>query len=506
MRNLVYLFVSFVLFYACQSVNQDYYRLSDENKPNEFVDQTKSTTSFQELLKVEPYRIEYIQQITGDFSLQPTHKVVHVCASDLDQLSLFERDTSVVIIKYCQSSNETVLYVPDTENVIDSDSAFPNNNINNKIEINPIDILCPIDYIIPNNIRHQRLYDAFVPSNTQDNNDELRALKPYWINGQIRAYNNRLNQYLPVPYAVIQYYSTRNGITSLYYTSTNSSGNFTMELPDYFEDIQLRLQNTYFTIRYGVSSDPKTINLGTIAPISLDETIFFQCDLPADFFIDVYTAASYYFYGTNDLLNLINKYSSYINIFAYNEDNDSIRGMFSYSTSGASSPFITIYNPEVNNYSGAASKIFGTVLHELGHATQYQALGVNSFDAADSVIVESFASFFGWLNVYRFFDDVVTSHSDVHSICTQGRQNWTPSAASNYTPFYVDLFDDYNQNNYSSIYNQDTISNVPISVILDLSLEETSFASVNSSFSSYVGTYFTSTQYSQFIAPYSIFL
>lgn len=509
MRRLVCLFAYCILIYACQSVDQDYFRLSYENNSNECVDQTKSTTSIQELLKEEPYRLELIQQVLGDYSLQPTHKVVRIYPSDLETLTSFELDTSVIIIKYCQSSNESISYVPDSKSIIDGDITYHGthgNIIANKIDINPIHILCPIDYTIPSNIKHQLLYEAFVPTYTQDNNDETRALKPYWINGQIRAYNNRLNQYIPVPHVVIQYSSTRDGVTSICYTSTNSSGNFTMILPDYTEDIQLRLQNTHFTVRNGVSSDPRTINLGTIAPVIFGETIFFQRDLPANYYIDVYTAASYYFYETNDLLNLINKYSSNISIFAFNENSDSIRGRFSYSPSGNTSPYITIYNPEVNNYSGAASKIFGTVLHELGHATQYQALGASSFDAADSVIVESFASFFGWVNVYQYFEDVVSSHSDVHSICTQGRQSWRPSTTSEYTPIFVDLFDDYNQNNYNSLYNTDTISNVPISVILDLSLDETSISSVITSLSSYVGTYFTSAQYSQFIAPYSIFM
>ena len=126
----------------------------------------------------------------------------------------------------------------------------------------------------------------------------------------------------------------------------------------------------------------------------------------------------------------------------------------------------------------------------------------------DTVIKESFASFFGWYNVYQYYSSVAITHQIVNNICTQGRQTWTASSSNiNYTPIYIDLFDNYNQHTYSSIpYNQDPISGVPINTIINFALGPTSFHNVYYPLASLIGSYYTGSEYSAFISPYSLFL
>ena len=127
-----------------------------------------------------------------------------------------------------------------------------------------------------------------------------------------------------------------------------------------------------------------------------------------------------------------------------------------------------------------------------------------------SVIKESFASFVGWYDVLYYYDSYVHGdHEIVNSICTQGRQSWTHNSGNlNYTPLYIDLFDDYNQHlELNSSYNIDTIENTPISFIVDCSLGPSNFQTVYNNISSGVAEgYFTSNDFSTFINPYSIFL
>lgn len=60
-------------------------------------------------------------------------------------------------------------------------------------------------------------------------------------------------------------------------------------------------------------------------------------------------------------------------------------------------------------------------------------------------LVESYASFIGWYlgNDYYTSKGFVFPYSG-YEINYQGRQEWAPGFG-NYTPFFVDLIDDYNQ-------------------------------------------------------------
>ncbi len=433
----------------------------------------------------------------------PTHTILRIYIDTPEQLQAIERDTSVMIFHYCSPSDSEsyspVHYSPSEKGytyVCDANEAPA-------IDLYPIDVYWPIGKRIPRDYRYRNTGDIFIPYFSLSVEDE-RALQPLYVNGQVRAYDNRLNQYMPIAYARLKYYSRVAGVLTIKYSATDSLGYFTLHKPDPITLIELILENPRFSIRENNTSTVKSFVIDDIG----GNTGFKQEDLGSDFFLDVYRAASYYFYNENSLLNQVTKYNPQesMSIFAVNnpDPSNNYLGLFSY---GGASPYITIYNAYGSDYSGAASKVFGTVLHELGHATHYMTDGYAGLYSTETVVKESFASFFGWYNVMEYYSAVAPNHSTVHSICTQGRQSWTPLSTNlNYTPFYIDLYDNYNQNLYYLNANVDTVSSVPVSALLNMSFGHTTFQSVYNELSTYIGQYFTASEFNTFTSPYSIFL
>jgi hypothetical protein len=314
------------------------------------------------------------------------------------------------------------------------------------------------------------------------------------IGGYIYAYDNSLGQNVPVRNAKIQISGYR--INFIY---TDAEGHF--YLPEWGNiqnaSLTLWLDNNIIIIRDGTTSNQKTIPLGSVSSLWGNNTNV-NIYLPDSFEMNIFQAAGYYSYGQNTLLDLITRYYP-IDIHAidsYTSGQD--YGNFYYSTQWT--PYIYI-----RNYNPLASNIFGTVLHELGHATYYGIEGYNMNNSVPDVIQESYASFFGWYNALCYYSYVGANHSYVHSICTQGRQAWTPNSVNlNYTPIYIDLSDNINQmsayNNTS--YVDDSISGLPVSAILSAAMGPTSFSQVVSILSGYVGVYYNQSSYDNYITNY----
>lgn len=453
-------------------------------------------------------------------------KAIRISINTLEQLEAIEQDTSIVIFHYCTPEDpdgpQPVRYSPSTRGggalVCDAD-------ISPDIYLYPVDVYWPNEKYIPDTIEYSIINDSLLLSLPTEKDRITRhpdfPLQPASIDGQVRAYDNRLLDYVPVGHAKIKYYQRQGSNEVLQYTTTDSTGNFILEVPAVYRDVELLLQNSNYIVRNGNTSEVKSISLGApsfnyFGPLgeagNTEPRInvlpsFMQRDLSSDYFLDVYNAAHYYFYGSNELLNQVTRYSSAsaISVFAVNEPSGTnTLASFNYS----STPFITVYNAYVSNYLERASYIFGNLLHELGHATMYTYLGASTYPTVAKVIRESFAEFFGWLNVFHYYSSVAPSHGSVNSICLCGQQTWQAlSDTLVYTPFYVDLYDNYNQSIYYPYLDvvNDSISAVPVSIILNLALGYTSFSTVCNQLASYTNIYFNTTQYSSFVTPYSIF-
>lgn len=512
MRKALFIFFGFIVF-SCLKPNLS--SLSVRSRGNYSFD-TKSSYTYTDY-NGSRYRI-----ISDPFRLEDeghvyTHRAIRIDIEDMKQLFQLLADTTLYIQFYPFN------YEPVKDSFIHKYNSFIPSSNTEEVECQildrdldtryylPIYVFWPKDKSIPNELNYDVLYNAFIPRQALNNETLSKGSYPS-RDGRLMTYDNRLNQYVPLGNVVIYYTSKVKTILGQWFilpniASVNSNGEFHLAYPATDQYLRIYLANNKFIICEGNSSNVKIILSDTLDNyITGSDSL--EINLPTDFFLDVYKAAQYYFFQGNELLNQVEKYDtlgSAIDIHAIdNSSPDGYLGCF-YNNS---SPYIEVFNAYKTNYTGASSKIFGTVNHELGHATNRARVGQQVMSQTDTVIKESFASFFGWYNVYQYYSSVATTHQIVNNICTQGRQTWTASSSNiNYTPIYIDLFDNYNQHTYSSSpYNQDPISGVPINTILNFALGPTSFHNVYYPLASLIGSYYTGSEYSAFISPYSLFL
>lgn len=455
--------------------------------------------------------IDSTKRKSGIADLSPTHRVERVMIENIDLIHALESDTSVFI--YYQPDDTGGFMEEANEETIWGSTIECKNHpmpLSSLLNASPFYVIVPIDYNLPENLNSTFLFETFIPNSGKRVEKEQvgpgRPVTPAFVTGVLRSYDNRLNAYTPIANAKVNYYSDYSGATVPSFTYTNASGEFRLESPSMQEAVTVSLQNSKYKVRNGMSTNVYTMTIGTLSNLLSYPSTHLTLNYPTNFFFDVYKAARYYFYSSNSLLSAVTKYDSSgssIDIFAVNGPDlqDGYLGYFMPS----SSPYIVIYNPYISNYSGASSMVFGTVLHELGHATNYVSVGVTNMNTTDPIIKESFASFFGWYNVSVFYSSVASSPSMVNDICTQGRQKWTISSSTvSYSPFFIDLYEDYNQHTSLGLaYNDDPISNVALSAILSLAIGPKLFSYVYYYLASFIGTYFTGSEYTTFVAPYS---
>ena len=458
-----------------------------------------------------PLSIDDARVIFSDLSLQPTHRAISFIPESMDQLQKLEANQSLII--FYHPFDYVLLPDPndwETEEAGEAQVDFTKDDCginepdSDSIVLCPIYVLWPISDPIPSNLSYIYYYDAYVSTYTI-NNRELPDPQPVpGVFGYLRSNDNRFGYGTPIRNVQLEYQDD-SGFTQV--SSSDNNGYFFLPFADPNSLCVINLKNDEFFIREGMTSNIKSLSF-YLSDYSMSiENNEYDVYLPTSFYLDVYKAADYYFHGSNNLLNSVIRYDTLgvsINIRTFDSSGpNGGAGYFDHDPT-----FIKIWNNYKNNYVGASSKIFGHVLHELGHATHYVTVGATNMDSTDNMISESFALFFGWYNVWQYYFSLTgNNHFLVNTICTEGRQQWVPySPPDIYSPLFVDLFDMFNQNLANSLYNYDPISGVPLSFILSCSLGPLNFQSVYNSLASGVGTYYSSSQFSSFIAPYSVFL
>ncbi len=457
------------------------------------------------------YLPENIQRLCSDGSLSPTHCALCIYPESMDELHDLEKDKSIIMF-YHPFGYELQPESLDEDNTTDATELFLDGNCgffsegNDSRILRPVYVLWPKSCAIPDSIHYDFLFESHYSEMIIDRSFDIEP--DSGISGYLYSFDNRSSQYSPIKNVQLEFQSIFH-FTRIAYT--DSTGFFFLPYADSDHPLVINLKNDKFSVRDSLTSSIKSLSVPLYDdiynfPSNNCENII---NLPANFYLDVYKAAEYYFNGSNDLLSIVPTYDTLgtsIDIHAIdNASEDNYLGCF-YNNPN---PYICIWNPYKNNYSGASSKLFGTVNHELGHATNRASTGRINMNNTEPVIKESFASFFGWYNVLQYYAALIGSNQNmVNSICTQGRQYWTPSSQNiNYTPIFIDLFDNYNQHTYSgSPYNEDVISNVPITFILSASLGPLQFQSVYNTLISGVGVLYSADDFSSFISPYSLFL
>lgn len=479
----------------------------------------------------QPYRLDSLQNHFGAFvessaglesdrQLAPTHFALKIHVDDLDSFMSLEQDTTLIIsyVPFGYTIAENNNTRSNKESSTYNDNPFSQSGIIEEcklvddedpdVEITPMYVFWPVLREIPSTLSYELLYLAYIPEYAKDHSSNTRSdEEELWLSqmfeagdardveygAYVYAYDNSLSTYVPVKYA-----SVAIGGSRLNYVETDSNGYFALPSwisPQATNSLTLYCFNDTFTVRQGSTTSPVSASLGQISTLWANNNTI-NIYLPYSFELEVYQAASYYFWGSNSLLSQTTQYQSHINIQAINNSSSGYLGLFNYT----STPYIEIYC-----YYTTASFIFGTVLHELGHATHYQYHGQNTMASMPDFILESFASFHGWFCVFQYYVPSVTSHTSVNSICTQGRQTWTSNANNPYTPLYIDLYDNYDQSADYPNAVQDNIAYVPISAIVAASVGPVTYSQVYNILYSYVGSYYTSTQFSTFIQYFNCF-
>lgn len=314
-------------------------------------------------------------------------------------------------------------------------------------------------------------YDGDVISTRADG----RA-KPYTFSGTIRAFDNLVGDYVPVPGAVIKctrWFTTVKAIT-------NANGYYVMEREsqnEYRYAIYWERDNKY-DIREGeydqaVTDGPKTSGSWSV-DMSEDN------GYPRGVNFATITRAAYrYFYGnTGGIYKAEPMATGDLKICYMHEYNsDGSPAYFSPMVSYEIFGDIFIYGKEQDGDLYDTNYIFSYAAHEMGHANHCVAMTKNEFVEVSDLLVESWACFVHSLFFYLEYGDlgVFNMSSLEYGLCSYLYKGYNllheialwPNGNENlkYSCLFIDLYDDCNQHAYDSSLPNDVISGYAPSVL-----------------------------------------
>lgn len=346
--------------------------------------------------------------------------------------------------------------------------------------------ICPVDIIIPEGLDYEKQFCI--------NRGHDVPFVPIGYNIQLETYDSLLEGYVPLRNVKIAL--SYQGLTS--YRFSNECGVVNLDPAFYNQPISeikqtqvtCILSTQDWTITRDDSMTPIHLYLGTIQQIWNNAGVLpFGNDLlpvrisSTTTELEIHRAVDYYFNSNHEISNFISQ----------NESGTIIHAMSSTHPEGwlgctwASISRINIYNVGNPN-----CKTISTVLHELGHIHHYCFDNYNYYNLCEDIVLESYASYVGWYvgELYYLSKGYVRPYYGAQ-INQQGRQYWTNSSGSNYSPFFVDLIDDFNQSYEGLSYINDTISGVPISFVENMIPLCNSLSSCHNYLNNNVGVYFT---------------
>ncbi len=159
-------------------------------------------------------------------------------------------------------------------------------------------------------------------------------------------------------------------------------------------------------------------------------------------------------------------------------------------------------------------RVIGATLHELGHAAHAYANGggTNNFSYFSSIhpfLRESFGNYSGWYLGEEYYKSLGWAQNSALDITGTGFQNWTKTTHTYrpdqgwYSPLFVDLTDNHNQGRNNIDLPYDDIQGVPPSVVWNIITTSQDWTQCLSKLQGYVGTYYTSLQFNQWIDDYN---
>lgn len=426
--------------------------------------------------------------------LQPTHKAIVVSSNDYELFKglLEDKSLKITIVPFGYSYVGSAATITENNPTMSSDCIGGNGGClahsdSSRRRCVPLYVLWPIGREFPGNMPYEVVFDVCIPtfySGDEDYMDE--ALEKEVIaslsgktnddlpsrestrrkHGRIFVFDNSVPVYYLLRRERVRFQKGLN----LEYVTVNDNGWFTVpSWVDSLTSVNVALESQAF--RVGLEYIPMAVhkNLGKFGNLwgSIPDKDFY---LSREYEYDIYRAADYYFNATNALLDSIAHHDdvySMINICSHQAScgPDSEIGSFVIDPIP---PVIHIYQ-----FSSSSSDIIAVVLHELGHASHYAEVG-NSILNVNSFIKESFASFLGWYLTRDYYVLDLNQTTIQESLHINDNQEWTRSLNGtlqfNYSPFFVDLYDNFNQHSVNTSYVDDKICELPLSYILNVAL------------------------------------
>lgn len=329
--------------------------------------------------------------------------------------------------------------------------------------------------------------ESVLPSNSNDGVQiatSLRGSSNRTITGRIRDYDDLLSSYISVKRLKLR---LSYGLSSIE-TTTDAGGyfSFTGNINDnatikiIYENDQFRITNGG-TITYAVSLGTVQDNWGASSNKNFYTNTPFQA---------VHCATDYFYNGSHSISTPSTSYALRISMDSFS---DPWSGRFNYY------PIVPPYiNVNIQSYYDDADYV-GNVLHELGHFNHYQINGGYSYySGVPSLIRESYAVFVAW-HLSREYYTALHSNQYVSSwddSLARGYQYWT--GTTDYSPLFVDLADDFNQNSYIS----ENILDTPTSTIINFVKDKQSWAGLRIPLKNYLNSHYSSTQTNSYLSPY----
>ena len=312
---------------------------------------------------------------------------------------------------------------------------------------------------------------------------------------RLSTYDNLLNEYLPLENIKVH---LTNGCGS--YSNTYTGSNGTLNVNPYLQGLSdseygdltvtLMLETPKWVIaRNEWSTTPIHIPLGTVSdiwPFYLLETREYSDTLTSiSTELEIHRAAQYYFNENHYLSSSVMNTEEGVYFYA-------LLDTLAFQHGSSYPPYKLI---KIGNYSQNHNEIMGTTFHELGHIRHACKVGLSNLYSSEGIIQESYASYVGWLigEQYYLSRGFVRPYSEFE-INNQNRQCLIPSATYTfyaYSPLFVDMVDDLNQDEYYSCGVEDEIENVPKTLVDSLGANSLTVADFFNSLSDYTGIYFT---------------
>lgn len=388
----------------------------------------------------------------------------------------------------------------------------------------------PIDKPLPEELDYEIDYPIFIPSaesvvtlnsGTFLSKDNLRLLENEAINlalgyspePKTRATNSRTNEgELIFHDNEVNYDSPLRGLrirfqlgSRIWETSTHGDGYFRIptDVPGEASYIH-EYRHSKWKITPNGSTAPISYNYGLVNQ-RFHASLYRHYVTSQRGECEIHNAACYYYTGEHELHTW--SYDDGIRITACDYKEPGVIGRTFW---GVKPVYIEIYSDE----GSLLSNRIGTTLHELGHFTHYGERGgaenLDNMRYVHGLIKESYACYVGWYLTGEYYQSIGYMPSDpTIDLSTQAHQGWSRTNTgqlSHYSPLFVDLVDDYNQETMVSErpieFNPDPISGVPHSVIRQVIGLTYDWYSLKQQLEKYIGVYYSWEDYKEFKIPY----